>query len=206
MNQQLIADRTNDEAIESLLGLARNGSIEALGDLFEMTREHLLHAASHELPMDLRAKQGASDLVQETFLVAHRLFHRFEGRTSAELLLWLKAILRNTSAHLRRSYRTARRAAFREVPMDAASSLTADLSASDSTPSALIQREETATMLRAATERLPARDRQVLLLKHHDELTFEEVGQRLAISTVAARKAWLRAIERLREQLELEQV
>ena len=51
-------------------------------------------------------------------------------------------------------------------------------------------------------ERLPPRDRQVIWLKQHDELTFEELGRGLAISAVAARKAWLRAIERLRQELE----
>jgi RNA polymerase sigma-70 factor (ECF subfamily) len=140
--------------------------------------------------------------VQETFLSAQRLFHRFDGRTAAELMLWLKAILRNTSAHMRRSYRTARRAAFREVPIDAAVSSGVDLRSPDSSPSAMVQREESATLLQAATERLSPRDREVLRMKHHDELTFEEVGRRLAISTVAARKAWLKAVERLREQLE----
>ena len=136
------------------------------------------------------------------FPVAHRQFHRFQGRTMAELLLWLKAILRNTSAHLRRSYRTERRGTFREVPIDAPGSLTADLSSSDSSPSALFQRREAVAMLQEATARLSARDREVLWMKHHDELTFEEVGRKLAISSVAARKAWLKALERLREQLD----
>lgn len=196
-----IPESMHEDAIESLIDAAHHGSTEALGRLFETTRGSLLHAATLELPVDLKAKEGPADLVQETFLVAHRLFHRFEGRTTAELTLWLKAILRNTSAHLRRSYRTARRASCREVSMDALA-LRGDLSSPGSSPSAMIQREETATLLQAATERLSPRDREVLWMKHHDEMTFEEVGRRLAISTVAARKAWLRAIERLREQLE----
>jgi RNA polymerase sigma-70 factor (ECF subfamily) len=202
MNRQLIEARMGDGMTESMIGSARGGSTEALGCLFEQARGPLLHAANHELPPELRAKQSAADLVQETFLVAHRQFHRFHGRTMAELLLWLKAILRNTSAHLRRSYRTERRGTFREVPIDAPGSLTADLSSSDSSPSALFQRREAVAMLQEATARLSARDREVLWMKHHDELTFEEVGRKLAISSVAARKAWLKALERLREQLD----
>ncbi len=202
MKQRLIDSRTNDDMSEALMASAREGSTEALGRLFEQVRRPLLHAAGYELPPELRAKQSAADLVQETFLVAHREFHRFQGRTSAELLLWLKAILRNTSAHLRRSYRTASRAASREVPIDAPGAFTADLSASDSSPSALFQRRESATMLQEAITRLSPRDREVLCMKHQDELTFEEVGRRLAISSVAARKAWLKALARLREQLD----
>jgi len=89
----------------------------------QTSREYLLLVANHELPTGLRAKEGAADLVQETFLVAQRQFYRFEGRTEAELLLWLKAILRNTSAHLRRSFRSNCRDATREVSLDADSSL-----------------------------------------------------------------------------------
>lgn len=202
MKQQLIDAQTSNDLNEAMMGSARDGSTEALGRLFEQVRRPLLHAANYELPPELRAKQSAADLVQETFLVAHREFHRFQGRNAAELLLWLKAILRNTSAHLRRSYRTGRRAAFREVPIDTPGSFIADLSTSDSSPSALFQRRESATMLQEAIARLSVRDREVLYMKHQDELTFEEVGRRLAISSVAARKAWLKALARLREQLD----
>ena len=107
--------QSKNSPVDSLIGSARSGSTKALGDLLQTSREYLLLVANHELPTGLRAKVGASDLVQETFLVAQRQFHRFEGRTEAELLLWLKAILRNTAAHLRRSFRSNCRDATRKV-------------------------------------------------------------------------------------------
>ena len=197
-----MSDQSKNSAVESLISSARSGSSEALGDLLQTSREYLLLVANHELPTGLRAKEGAADLVQETFLVAQRQFYRFEGRTEAELLLWLKAILRNTSAHLRRSFRSNCRNATREVSLDADSSLAQKLRDQDSSPSGIASRRELVMILRSAIERLPPRDRQVIWLKQHDELTFEELGRRLAISAVAARKAWLRAIERLRQELE----
>jgi RNA polymerase sigma-70 factor (ECF subfamily) len=195
-------DRSKSPAVESLIGSARDGSSEALGYLLQTSREYLLLVASHELPTGLKAKEGASDLVQETFLVAQGQFHRFEGRTRADLLRWLRAILRNTSAHIRRSFRSGRRDASREVSLEADGSLSHQLRDHESSPSVAASHRELAGILRSAVERLSPRDRQVIWLKQHDGLTFEEMGRRLAISTVAARNAWLRAVEHLRQELE----
>jgi RNA polymerase sigma-70 factor, ECF subfamily len=197
------ADGLDDPPIEFLISSARSGSSAALGDLLQTTRDYLLLVANNELPTDLRAKQGASDLVQETFLVAQQKFHRFEGSTEAEFLLWLRAILRNTTAHFERRYRaTKRREASREISLEANDVLCQQLPDQISSPSSCASHSELAEILRASMERLAPRDRQLIWLREHDGLTFAELGRRLAISTTAARKAWLRAIERLHRELE----
>src|SRR4051794_37421346 len=84
---------------------ARAGAPEALGQLLEAWRGYLLVVAQRELDPDLRAKGGASDLVQETFLEAQRDFPRFHGDSEAELLAWLRRLLLNNVANFTRSYR-----------------------------------------------------------------------------------------------------
>ena len=84
---------------------AAAGSPEALGSLLEMCRPYLLGVGNQQLEMDLQAKAGASDLVQETFLEAQRDFRGFHGGNEAELLAWLRQILLNNFANLRRHYR-----------------------------------------------------------------------------------------------------
>jgi RNA polymerase sigma-70 factor (ECF subfamily) len=72
---------------------ARAGSRTALGDLLEECRSYLLLIANRELGEGIQAKVGASDLVQETFVEAQKIFERFEGNSSQELRAWLVRIL-----------------------------------------------------------------------------------------------------------------
>src|SRR5438094_9736562 len=81
------------------LPAARAGSMEALGQALEEFRHYLLRIAEQELDPDLRAKGGASDLVQLTFLEAQRDFARFHGDTAAELRAWLRRLLVDTLAN-----------------------------------------------------------------------------------------------------------
>ena len=71
------------------LDRARRGSPQALGQVLELCRRYLLHIANSELDSHLQAKLGASDVVQETFLEAQRIFDRFEGNSPDELRAWL---------------------------------------------------------------------------------------------------------------------
>src|SRR5947199_7306687 len=106
------------------LPAARSGSVRALGDALEACRVYLQAVAERELDPDLRAKGGASDLVQETFLEAHKDFAQFKGDTEEALLGWLRRMLLNNLANFRRHYRgTGKRRAAREI----------DLAAGDST-------------------------------------------------------------------------
>src|SRR5712692_7954849 len=66
---------------EQLLGLARAGSSHALGQLLEMYRSYLLLLARLQIGRRLQGKVDPADLVQETFLRAHRDFVRFRGTT-----------------------------------------------------------------------------------------------------------------------------
>src|SRR5947209_18029056 len=84
---------------------ARAGSDQALGQALEAYRGYLLVIAERELDHDLRAKGGASDLVQETFADAHGDFARFQGTSAGEWQAWLRALLLNRVAHLTRPYR-----------------------------------------------------------------------------------------------------
>src|SRR5689334_9972806 len=104
------------ERLQGWLQHARAGEAAALGEALEACRAYLLHVAEHELDRGLRAKGGASDLVQQTFLEAQKDFPRFAGTSEAELLAWLRRMLLNNIANFRRQWvDTAKRAANREV-------------------------------------------------------------------------------------------
>src|SRR5262249_25645214 len=82
----------------ALLGPARAGSREALGQVIEAFRPYLLLVAREEQDPAFQGKGGASDLVEETFLEAVRDFDRFHGTTAEELLAWLRKLLLNNVA------------------------------------------------------------------------------------------------------------
>src|SRR5271154_1640738 len=90
--------------VEQLLNLARSGSESARGQLLERYRNYLSLLARLQIGRRLQGKVDAADLVQETFLEAHRQFTRFRGGTETELTAWLRTILAGVVLHLVRRY------------------------------------------------------------------------------------------------------
>src|SRR5215831_1646157 len=85
---------------EQLLTRARHEGGAARGELLEMYRNYLHLLARAQLGRHLQGKVDPSDLVQETFLTAHREFARFRGTTEGELVAWLRRILASRLADL----------------------------------------------------------------------------------------------------------
>jgi|SRR5579864_167713 len=190
-----------------LLAAARAGSREALGQVLETFRGYLLLVADREIDQELRAKGGASDLVQDTFLEAQRDFGHFHGASADEMRAWLRQLLRNNVANFTRQYRErAKREVRREVPLEAGGSSHergAGLAADTLSPSGEAQAHEQSQALARAMKRLPPDYRQVLALRHEEHLTFGEIGQQMERTANAARMLWLRAVERLQKELGL---
>jgi RNA polymerase sigma-70 factor (ECF subfamily) len=184
---------------------ARAGSEEALGQLLQTYRHYLLLIAEHELDSVLLPKGGASDLVQETFLEAQQAFGRFHGGSEEELRAWLRRILLNNVANFTRKFKgTAKSQVAREVPLDPDSdrgNIGGLVAADISSPSGEAVANEQALALQQALERLPEDYRQVLLWRYQEQLSFEEIAQRLGRSANAARKLWARAVERLEQEM-----
>ena len=187
------------------LAAARAGSSEALGQVLETFRGYLLLVADRELDPELRAKGGASDLVQDTFLEAQRDFGQFHGASVDELRAWLRRLLLNNVANFTRQFRErAKRDVGREIPLEAGGSSHergAGLAADVLSPSGQAVAHEQAEALARAVQRLPPDYRQVLALRHEEQLSFEEIGQRMQRTANAARMLWLRAVERLQKEM-----
>lgn len=184
---------------------AHAGSAEALAKLMEFSRQYLLLIANDEIPADLHAKAGASDLVQETQMEAVQGFGQFAGQTAAELLVWLRQILLHNVLDLERRYSgTAKRKSSREIALaDAAGSwnLAQDIVEETSSPSSHLRGNEQAERVEAAMVKLPADYRQVLHWRHRENRSFEEISERLNRSVGAVRKLWARAVRELQERL-----
>jgi RNA polymerase sigma-70 factor (ECF subfamily) len=186
------------------LAAARHGSGEALGQVLDLCRRYLLQIATAELDSLLQPKIAASDLVQETFLEAQRIFNRFEGNSPVELRAWLRAILLNKIADGQRHFReAAKRRIDKEVVFDPHSERQQDEPpAPDApTPSFLLIAQERAAALTAAIARLPPDYRQVIVWRQVEDLSFETMASRLGRSVDAIRKLWWRAIQKLQSEM-----
>jgi RNA polymerase sigma-70 factor (ECF subfamily) len=174
--------------------------------LLEACRRYLLRIANGQIDADLRAKGGASDLVQQTFLEAQRDFAQFQGESEKELLAWLRQLLLHNVANFQRHYRaTGKRQVGREVALEGDSSATppgGGLAGDTPSPSHLAMEREEAEAVTRALERLPEEYRRAITLRHQENRTFEEMGRLLNLSASGARLLWLRAVERLNQELE----
>lgn len=193
--------------VDAWLTSARTGSPNALGQALEACRVYLTLVAEREMDPLLRSKEGASDLVQETFMEAQRAFPtQFRSNSKEEFLAWLRAMLLNNLADFRRRYRgTQKRSADREVALDAGSSSCdwrGNLIASMATPSGEFVQRETLDQVQRAVERLPEDYRRVVTYRYLEDRSFEEIAQLMNRTGIATRKLFARAIERLQQEME----
>jgi RNA polymerase sigma-70 factor (ECF subfamily) len=183
---------------------ARAGMDAVLGPLLDLYRNYLRLLARLEIGRRLQGKLDASDLVQETFLEAHRHFARFQGTSEPQLVSWLRQILAAKVANLLRHYlgtqgRDVRLERELATDLDNSSrALGEKLIASLSSPSQQAMQREQVVLLADALERLPTDYREVIILRHLEGASFPEVARRMERSVDSVQKLWLRALARLR--------
>jgi RNA polymerase sigma-70 factor, ECF subfamily len=187
---------------DQLIGQARDGDQVALGELLELYRNYLRLVARSLIGVALRVKLEPSDLVQETFLKAHRDFPNFDGRSEVELVTWLRRILARSLAdqvkHHRRKGRDHQRQESLDLLLERSSLTVQDaLATYASSPSERAARREQAVLLADAVSRLPADYREVFILRTLEHVPFEQIAAQMGRSVGAVRMLWARALERL---------
>lgn len=187
-----------------LLPLALRGDAAARGDVLESYRTYLELLARVEIGRRLQTKVDTADIVQETFLEAHRNFDTFRGATETEFVAWLRGILARRVANLVRHYLGAERRDLRreqglEVNLEHTSQvIDRGLIAVQNTPSQLVSEREQGVLLADAIAQLPPDYREVVVLRHLEELPFADVAQRMGRTVDSVQKLWVRALMNLR--------
>jgi RNA polymerase sigma-70 factor (ECF subfamily) len=191
--------------LQACLRAAKVDASDALADLLERYREYLLLIANAEVPDNLRAKLGASDLVQQSVAEAWQSFDRFEGTNEFELRGWLRSILLNNLRDANRKFcGTAKRNASLEFPLTREARdqpWFQSIVAADPSPSQTAVASEELTLLWAAVDRLPSHYAQVIRLRNLEYLTFAETAERMQLERDQTRKLWERAVQRLSKEL-----
>jgi RNA polymerase sigma-70 factor (ECF subfamily) len=193
-----------DPAEDLLLRQAHAGDGRAFEQLFARYRPYLLRLIALRLDPKLRPRLDASDVVQETQLEVFRRLGDFLDRQPMPFRVWLRKTACERLLKLREYHLgVAKRSLEREVPLPERSSLllAQRLFALGSSPSRQLSRRETARRVSQALAQLAEADREVLLMRTFEGLSYEEVGAALDIAPTAARKRYGRALLRLQKLL-----
>jgi RNA polymerase sigma-70 factor (ECF subfamily) len=184
----------------TLLERAQTGDRQAFEDLFARYRPYLRQMVELRLDPRLRARVDPSDVVQEAHLEAFRRLSTYLIERPMPFRLWLRRIAQDRTLKAWRYHLgTARRAAGREVPLPERSSLVLarQLLAGGSSPSRVLDRGDLARRLRQAVAQLPPTDREVILMRHFEGLSNQEVGCVLGLDPGTVSKRHGRAMLRL---------
>jgi RNA polymerase sigma-70 factor (ECF subfamily) len=193
------------EAVD-LIGRARRGDEAALGRLLEENRAALLAEAERQLRRRLAARVDSADIIQQTFLEAHRGFERFEGHSEVQFASWLRTILnRNIAGQLRDHTRVAKRDLRRERSLDdnrgGGEPLRRKIVAGQSTPSQRAMRAEDFARLAVALGTLTKDQREAVRLRHLEGWPLARIAERLGRTPAAAAGLIKRGVQALRERI-----
>lgn len=170
-----------------------------------MYRNYLTMIVGLQIDGPFQQKFSPSDVVQESFLQAHRGFGDFAGRGEQELLAWLRKILTSQLAMKVRHHRTAGRDLFREqqlqIVIDESAMRLSEMFTPGKSPSSNAIRRERAVLLADALAHLPDDYRQVIVLRHLRGHSLVETAQQMDRSYESVKKTWQRAIKRMQELL-----
>jgi RNA polymerase sigma-70 factor (ECF subfamily) len=193
---------------EELLRRAGQGDQAAHGELLERHRLRLQRMVQLRLDRRLAARVDVTDVVQEALADAVQKLPDYLRRRPLPFYPWLRQLAWERLVQLHRRHLYARkRTVTREepsaltLPDDSVLELAERLQARGSSPSARLCRDELRQRVQAALARLSELDREVLLLRHFEQLSAREIAGVLGLTEGAVHTRHLRALERLRALL-----
>ena len=194
---------------DQLLEAVRRGDAEARGRLLERQRPKLRRMVAVRFDRRLAARVDPSDIVQESLLEAAARIDDYVRNRPLPFYPWLRRIAADRLADAsRRHLHAGRRSVGREepagLPGESVMELAERLLAPNSAPSARLRRRERRDRVRAALESLPERHREVLVLRYLEDLSTEDAASVLGVGAGAVKMRLVRALQRLREQLDEE--
>jgi RNA polymerase sigma-70 factor (ECF subfamily) len=202
---------TGDSSVvmEDLERRLRGGDPQALAELFSHERERLWRVIHFRLAEPLRGRLEPDDVLQEAFLAAGQRLKHYANSPATSPFIWLRMIVNQTLIDLHRQHLGAqRRDAGREVAIDSlpygqatSASVAIQLIGQFTSPSRAAARGDMLSLVQTAIEQMDPIDREVLALRHFEELTNSEVAEALGIEQKAASIRYVRALRRLKEIL-----
>ena len=202
---------SQDEALEAdLIRRATAGDEAALAALFERYRGRLRQMVRLRLDPRLQGRVDPSDVIQDAYLDLSRKLRELAVRPDLPFFLWLRLVV---GERLLRVHRHHLGASMRDVgreisihrgalPGASSTSLAAQLLGRVTTASRIAARAEMQRLLQDAINTMDPIDREVIALRHFEELGNEEAALVLGLTKAAASKRYVRAMLRLKAVLD----
>jgi RNA polymerase sigma-70 factor (ECF subfamily) len=193
--------RTLEQAVQ--------GNSAGWGELLARHRKRLRRMVALRLDRRLQGRIDASDVIQEAYLEAWSRLTEYVREPKTPFFLWLRFLAGQKLVTLHRHHLGVEmRSASLEValypgtmPEASSAALAAQLLGHDTRPSEPAIRAELRIQLQEALNRLDPIDREVLALRHFEQLSRAECAHLLNMSDVAVSKRYFRALKRLKEAL-----
>ena len=197
---------TNSQEIQALICVAEHCR-DAREELLQRFRGRLRQMIAVRLDKRILARIDPSDVIQETFVIAHRRFDDYFSSRPVAFYPWLRRLAWERVLELHdRHVRAEKRSVLREkarigLPDESAMRLVDRVARTELDPASEAIRQEARRRLREGLDQLPDTDRDVLVLRFLEEMSLEEVAEVLGISQGAVSMRQLRALMRLKQVL-----
>lgn len=199
-----------DENTETLLDAARQGDSDAVNRLLETHRKAIHRLVELRLDRKVQRRVDVSDVVQDVMIEASGRLEKYLADPSMAFHLWLRQIAWDRIIDTYRRHRvSAKRNMDREQPLATAAGpdqstleLAIQLCDPALTPAAAATQREIATRVESAVEKMNDQDREIILMRHYEHLSNLEIAEVLGLNPPAASMRYLRAVRRLRDVLQ----
>ena len=209
MSGNLGLDVDDARSSADLIGRASQGDSAARDELLSLHREQLLRMVTLRLDARLLQRVDASDVIQEATIEAARRLPDYLADPSMDFYLWLRWITRERLIDLHREHlETQKRDAARERSIDgehsdrSAAALANVLVGDLTSPSNALEREQNRAAVRQAIDQLPPTDREILLLRHFEQLSTSQAAEVLGLSKSGTGKRHVLALKKLKTILQ----
>ncbi len=204
------SEPTNLEAVENIAAVTASEGDCAFAQRFTEHRPRLKQMLSFRIDPRLRSRTDLSDILQESYIDAHQRLHHYASKPEMSFYVWLRQVTMQRLIDLHRRHLLAdKRDVRNEVRLgggdyNAATSAAIAKQFVDQmiSPSQVAIRQEMVEQIESTLAKMDAVDREVLALRHFEELRNSEVAEVLGLSEPAASNRYVRALSRLRKDLE----
>lgn len=203
--------RREPESIDALVNRVLHGDREALAAVFAVHRDRLWRIVHFRLDPRMRGRVDPDDVLQEVYLNAERRIQHVIEDAPDGLFVWFRMLVAQTLAEIhRRHLGTQRRDPMREQSLSGGGGYSADATSFSisshlfghlTSPSQAALRKELSEQLDFALSSMEDLDREVLALRHFEELSNRETAQALGLTEQAASARYVRALTRLQHIL-----
>lgn len=195
---------------EEHLALAEGGE-STFAEFFTRSRHRLKQMLRYKVDPRLRARADLSDILQESYIEAQKRLEHYLQKPEMSFYVWLRQVTLQQLIDTHRKHLLASKRDVKNevslpprspVGMTSSVALARHFVSQFASPSQIAIRDEMMAQVEQSLEAMEPIDREVLALRHFEEMANREVAESLGLSEAAASNRYVRALARLRRDLE----